>query len=107
MHRPLNHASITEESRLLYTLVDAADDGGLISDPNLRERAAETKERTESFGLEEEALTMFDLVEELDRSGALTGSWIQPRWRALKGRVEAHLTVPTRHAVTAVAQDRV
>jgi hypothetical protein len=80
---------LTEEARLLYVLLDAVETVQPIKDPGLLRRTDEIKRRVGSNAIEPQAHAMFSLMEELDRSGAIEGTWIAGRWQALKKRVSA------------------
>lgn len=81
---------IQSEGRLLYTLVDAANDAGLLTSATA-ERWREARTRIIcGASYEGEAVALHELLDELATKGALTGSWIEARWRTLATRVEAN-----------------
>jgi len=81
---------IQSEGRLLYTLLDAADDAGLLTGATAAYwREAKTRVIC-GASYESEAGALHELLNELATKGALTGSWIEARWRTLTARVEAN-----------------
>jgi len=81
---------IQSEGRLLYTLLDAAEDARLL-DGATTARWREAKTRIICGApYEGEAGALHELLDELATKGALTGSWIEARWRTLAARVEAN-----------------
>lgn len=78
---------VQTEGKLLYTLLDAADDAGLL-DGVPGTRWQETKTRVICGATyEAEAAAFYELLAELSTTGALSGSWIESRWRTLAARV--------------------
>jgi len=88
--------SRTSQARLLYTLLDAAEDEGRLRDAVVTERWHTVKRRFDDARCEQEHATLEALIDELDRTGALTDTWIQARWFAAKARGEtSHPFPPT------------
>jgi hypothetical protein len=52
------------------------------------------KTRFDDAHCEREHATLEALIDELDRAGALTGTWIQARWTAAKARGETSSPFP-------------
>lgn len=78
---------IQSEGRLLYTLLDAAADDGLLTDaPAARWREAKTR-IIRGASYESEAGALHELLDELATKGALNGSWIETRWQTLATRI--------------------
>jgi hypothetical protein len=81
---------IQSEGRLLYTLLDAADAAGLLT-AAIAARWRDTKTRIICGApYEAEAGALHELLAELATAGALTGSWIEARWRTLAARIETN-----------------
>lgn len=81
---------IQSEGRLLYTLLDAADDAALLTGATAaRWREAKTRIIC-GAPYESEAEALHELLDELATKGALAGSWIEARWRTLAARVETN-----------------
>jgi len=81
---------IQSQGRMLYTLLDATDDEGMLSGATAA-RWQEAKTRIicgETY--EGEAGTLYALLEELAATGVLAGSWIDRRWRTLETGGEAN-----------------
>jgi hypothetical protein len=79
---------IQSEGRLLYTLLDGADDAGLLTGATAA-RWQEAKTRIICGApYEGEAGVLLELLDELAAKGVLGGSWIEARWRTLTARVE-------------------
>jgi hypothetical protein len=80
---------IQSQGRLLYTLLDAACEAGLLTGGTAA-RWQETKTRIICGATYEgEARAFHKLLDELAMTGALSGSWIDSRWRALEACAEA------------------
>jgi hypothetical protein len=84
------------QARLLYTLLDAAEDEGRLRDERIVERWHAVKARFDDSRCELEHAALEALIDELDRAGSLTGTWIQARWFAAKARGETSSPFPTR-----------
>ena len=82
-------ATIAEESKLLYSLLDAAEEAGLLNRPDIAARWQELKRRVDRSGYENEMELCFKLLSEIDQSGALAGTWIRLRWLSVKHRIAA------------------
>ena len=78
-----------EQARLLYTLLDAADDEQRLHDPVLAEKWRALKASFDNAHCEQYYDALEALLDELDRQGALTGTWIHARWLAAKARRES------------------
>ncbi len=77
-----------EQARLLFTLLDAAEGESRFRDPAIAERWLSLKARFDNARSENSHSALVELFEELDRTGAITGTWIQARWFAAKARGE-------------------
>jgi len=84
-----SRATIAEESKLLYSLLDAAEEAGLLNRPDIAARWQELKRRVDRSGYEIETELCFKLLSEIDQSGALAGTWIRLRWLSFKHRIDA------------------
>lgn len=82
------------QARLLFTLLDAAEVEGRILDPILSAKWHALKARFEDTHSEQQHATLEALIEDLDRGGALSGTWIQARWFAAKARGETNTPFP-------------
>jgi len=81
---------IQSQGRMLYTLLDAADDEGLLTGTTAA-RWLEAKTKIICGGTYEgEAGELHDLLNELAKTGVLAGSWIDGRWRTLAARGETN-----------------
>ena len=79
---------IQSEGRLLYTLLDAADDAGVFTG-DAAAKWQETKTRIICGApYEAEAGALQEMLAELAATGTLAGSWIEARWRTLAARLE-------------------
>ena len=74
----------TQEARIFYNLLSAADDEGRICDPAGVERWRALKDRFHDSHCEQEHAELAALLDELDRQGAIVGTWIQARWQAVR-----------------------
>ena len=75
------------EVKLLYTLLDAAHEDGLLREGPLLTRWLEIKQASASLPLMERS-RLYKLTEEIDATGVLKNTWMRERWLALKHRVE-------------------
>ncbi len=83
-------SQIQSEGRLLYTLLDAADDAGLLTGAAAASwREAKTRIICGAT-YESEAGPLHGLLSELAMKGVLAGSWIEARWQTLAARVETN-----------------
>jgi hypothetical protein len=83
-----------EQARLLYALLDAAEDENRLVDPGVAERWLALKARFENAHSERHYSALEALFDELDRSGALVGTWIQARWLGAKTRRDTESPFP-------------
>lgn len=86
--------SRSAQARLLYTLLDAAEDEGRLRGSDVIARWRAIKARFDDTRPEEEHAALEALIDELDREGALTGTWIQARWFAAKARRDSEPPFP-------------
>jgi hypothetical protein len=90
----------SEQARLLYTLLDAAEAENRLIDPAVTERWLAVKARFDNARSEHHFAALEAVFDELDRTGVLTGTWIQARWIAAKTRrdTDSPFPKPTRSA---------
>lgn len=81
---------IQSEGRLLYTLLDAADDAGLLIGATATGWRDVKTRIVRGAPFENEAGALHNLLSELETRGALAGTWIEARWRALSARVKTN-----------------
>ena len=84
-NRPLLEAEI----KLLFALLDAADEAGAVQGPN-QIVWADAKRRFKAWSPAEVAPSLFQLLDELHASGAIQKSWVQSRWLAIRAQLESH-----------------
>ncbi len=81
-------ATIRDEARVLYTLLDAAASAGLMDETTVEPAWREANSRLLARpNYESEAEVFHGLMVALDASGALAGTWIEERWRTIQSRV--------------------
>jgi hypothetical protein len=81
---------IRRESRVIFTLLDAADEQGLINDRREESRWRSVYARLlQRSDYEGEARELYELMSTLDHSGVLDGTWIQQRWHLIRTRVDS------------------
>jgi len=81
---------IQSQARMLYTLLDAADDEGMLTGTNAaRWQQAKTRIIC-GASYEGEAGTLHGLLDELAATGVLAGSWIDGRRRTLADHGETN-----------------
>ena len=93
-NRPLLEAEI----KLLFALLDAADEAGAVRGPN-QIAWAEAKRRFIAWAATEIAPSLYQLLEELHASGAIQESWVQSRWLAVRAQLESRGPAPAKHRV--------
>lgn len=76
-----------EESKVLFALLDAAADYGLLRRASADVRWREARTRLVDFPCERESGLMWDLLRELELSGVLENTWILERWRTIQSQV--------------------
>ena len=84
----------SEQARLLYALLDAAEDENRLLDPPLAERWLAVKARFDNARSEQHYEALETVFDELDRTGVLVGTWIQARWFAAKIRRDTESPFP-------------
>lgn len=94
----------SEQALLLYALLDAAEDENRLLDPGMIERWLAIKARFNDARSEQHYGSLEALFDELDRSGALVGTWIQSRWLAAKARAESSAPFPKYTRSTAASR---
>lgn len=76
------------EGRLLFALLDAVQDNGMMANAATEGRWRETKKRiTRSGDYRNEAADLYELLAEVHSSGALAGTWMESRWLTVKDRL--------------------
>ncbi len=84
-------ARIRQEARVLYTLLDSAQDAGLLVGLPIASTWDEIDDRVRVAGnYETEAEHFHAVMSEPDASGAMVGTWIEERWRAVQSRIGTH-----------------
>ncbi len=76
----------SDQARLLYTLLDAAEDENRLVDSSMAERWRSIKSQFDNAHCEKHMVALKELFDELDSKGALVGTWIQARWYAVRAR---------------------
>jgi hypothetical protein len=77
-----------EESRVLFALLDAADEDGLLAKSGVEQRWCEIKLRLVDLSCERESALMWDLLHELEQAKVLDNGWILERWRTVQMQVK-------------------
>lgn len=76
------------EVKVLFTLLDAADEAGLLRHSPVETRWREAKKNLTGAASKTEGQLLWDLLNELEQSQTFKGNWIQDRWRTIKTQVE-------------------
>jgi hypothetical protein len=76
-----------EESKVLFALLDAAEEAGMIRDAGFQQRWLEAKVAVISAPMYEGG-PLWELLETLERSGAMNDTWIEARWSMIKQQVQ-------------------
>ena len=84
-----SRATIAEDAKVLYALLDAAQAEALLRTDDLLARWHELKRRVDRSGYEPETEALFNLLVAVDRSGALGGTWIRTRWLTIRHRIDS------------------
>ncbi len=80
--------ALRAEARTLFTLAEAAAEGGLLESPDLAARWQALVPRCAgSLPLEDAAVDLHALLDEAMRTGPVHPAWIGERWRALQARL--------------------
>lgn len=75
-------------STAVVYLVDAVDCEGLIAASSFQSRWRVVKARIESgASCEEEAENLYELLSEIESSGAIRSTWVEKRWRTAAQRI--------------------
>lgn len=87
---PMNAAAefgIQSEGRLLYALLDAAEESGRLSGTTC-DRWHQTRERIRGgTPFETEAAALHGVMTDLAASGAISHTWIEKRWSGISSRL--------------------
>ena len=75
-----------EEARFLYSLLDAAESENRICDPILAKKWLALKSHGDLAYCETSHDSLIELLGDLNRTGALVGTWIEAHWLAAKTR---------------------
>lgn len=87
-HECTNTATLRHEARLLYTLIDAADNAGIMAETLVDSLWREVNTRIRNgAGYDAEAEIFHEIMSVLDASGVLENTWIGERWHKLRSRV--------------------
>jgi hypothetical protein len=78
--------NFAQEAQLIYTLLDAAEDEHRFHNLPLGEKWQALKRRCDNFHCKNEHGALKAFFEELDRTDALAGTWIQFRWSLATAR---------------------
>jgi hypothetical protein len=90
MNATLSVQKVQQEARLMFSLIDAFECGQPAPRPASLTRWREAKKRVDGSGdYEIEATVFHGILTDLDESGALSGTWIEARWRAAQSRIDA------------------
>lgn len=73
--------NLAEEAQLIYTLLNAAEDEHRLHNLPVEEKWQALKRRCDPSHCENEHGALKALFDELERTDALAGTWIQFRWR--------------------------
>jgi hypothetical protein len=84
-----NRATIAEEAKLLFTLVDEVDQLGLLTNSESLQRWRAVKQNIAKTGYEPETEFLFTLLCEVHATGALAGTPVEPRWLPVKHRIDS------------------
>jgi hypothetical protein len=88
MNAMLSVQKVQQEARLMFSLIDAFDCGKPAPRPVSMALWQELRKRVDASGnYEEEAASFHEILTGLDESGALSGTWIEVRWRAAQSRM--------------------
>lgn len=74
-------------ARLLYALLDAADDDGLMGDWEHQEKWRGVRNQAERSGYIPVLPFLIELMTGLEEAGRLDHSWILRRWNAVKTKL--------------------
>ena len=91
-NRPLLEAEI----KLLFALLDAADEAGAIAGQH-RNTWMESKRRFNAWTASDAGPALCQLLDELDAAGALGGTWVQSRWLTVRAQLESRGHAPAHH----------
>lgn len=78
----------SNEAKLLYAVLDAAYDDGLLRDPLIEKRWLAIRRQAVSV-LTLDRASLYWLVQDLDMLGVLNRTWMQGRWLTVKERIES------------------
>lgn len=84
-----SRATIAEDAKVLYALLDAAEAATLLRSPTILERWHEVKKRVDRSGYEIETEHLFNLLVDADRLGLLGNSWVRARWLPIRHRIDS------------------
>ena len=84
-----SRATIAEDAKVLYALLDAADAATLLRSQELLDRWHEVKQRVDRSGYEPETECLFNLLVDADRAGLLDNSWVRSRWLTIRHRIDS------------------
>jgi len=86
----ISNELVRREGRLLYVLLDAAEENGRLKDTAYETPWLEAKAGVQAKDdYAADADLYFDLLLGLAASGKLSGSWIEQRWLTIRSRIAA------------------
>ena len=90
MTRAISYKQIRHEARLLFTLLDARDSDGRMTGTPFHSPWRDLKSHLNSgASYEAEAEKFYELLDQIARSGATRGTWMEQRWLATESRIRA------------------
>jgi hypothetical protein len=84
-----SRATIAEDAKVLYALLDAAEAAGLLAGDDILTCWRDLKQRVDRSGYEPETEGLFNLLKAIDAAGLLGGSWIRLRWQSIRHRIDS------------------
>jgi hypothetical protein len=76
------------EVRVLFALLDAADEEGRLRDSPAQARWREARRNLSGIAFEKEGPILWELLADFEAARLLDGSWIRERWHTIKLQVE-------------------
>lgn len=84
-----SRATIAEDAKVLYALLDAADAATLLRSQTFIDRWRDVKSRVDRSGYEAETENLFNLLVNVDQAGLLDNSWVRARWLPIRHRIDS------------------
>ncbi len=89
---PIQSLRIRQTAPVLYTLLDAADEAGLLrGDTRAAWHSSAVRLRT-GGSFDHEASTLHDVMLRLAQEGIIANTWIAERWRAISSQIARPLS---------------